>query len=207
MLTDTGHVASVGLHREHIEDLHSQCTAFLLGSPRRTRLPPEPSRRALPRYESPAHCVPSGRLTGATATLDKQWMDVALIRAKRGTPAPNPHVGAIVVHNGALVGAGHHERAGDDHAEVLALRVAGERVRDATLYVTLEPCNHYGRTPPCVDVIVRTGSARVVIGCRDPNPHVSGGGIEALRAQGIEVVLGAHEVQCRAVIADWAEEF
>jgi pyrimidine deaminase RibD-like protein len=105
----------------------------------------------------------------------------ALAQGRHGKPAPNPHVGAVVVRHGRLVGEGHHERAGGPHAEVVALQRAGELARGATLYVTLEPCNHHGRTPPCVGAVLRAGVRRVVIGCADPNPFVSGGGVEALR--------------------------
>jgi diaminohydroxyphosphoribosylaminopyrimidine deaminase / 5-amino-6-(5-phosphoribosylamino)uracil reductase len=136
---------------------------------------------------------------------DERWMDLALVHAKSGRPSPNPHVGAVLVKDGELVATGHHERAGAEHAEVATLRVAGPRAAGATLYVTLEPCNHHGRTPPCTDAIVGAKVSRVVIGCRDPNPHVEGKGIETLRAAGIEVVLGVREAQCRAQIISWAK--
>lgn len=136
---------------------------------------------------------------------DEKWMDLALVHARSGRPSPNPHVGAVVVKDGELLATGHHERAGTDHAEILALRGAGERAKGATLYVTLEPCNHHGRTPPCTDAIVGAKLARVVVGCRDPNPHVEGNGIEKLREAGIEVTLGVREPQCRQSIAPWAK--
>lgn len=136
---------------------------------------------------------------------DERWMDLALVHARSGRPSPNPHVGAVVVKNDELVATGHHERAGTDHAETSALRAAGERAAGGTLYVTLEPCNHHGRTPPCTDVIIASKVARVVVGCRDPNPHVDGEGIEALKAAGIEVVLGVREAQCRAQILPWTK--
>src|SRR5579872_918386 len=101
---------------------------------------------------------------------DEKWMAAALLRGARGVPSPNPHVGAVVVQGGQVVGAGHHERAGEEHAEIAALREAGGRTVGATLYVTLEPCNHDGRTPPCTDAILTAKVSRVVIGCRDPNP-------------------------------------
>ena len=119
---------------------------------------------------------------------DEKWMRVAIERAARGNPSPNPHVGAVVVKGGEIVGMGHHERAGEDHAEVAALRDAGDRARGATLYVTLEPCAHQGRTPPCTDAVLAAGVARVVVGARDPNP-VAAGGIEKLRAAGVDVEL------------------
>ncbi len=104
----------------------------------------------------------------------------------RGTTRPNPIVGAVVVRDGEIVGEGWHERAGEPHAEVIALAAAGERARGATLYVTLEPCAHEGRTPPCVDAVLEAGIARVVAGSLDPNPK-AGGGLERLRAAGLEV--------------------
>lgn len=141
----------------------------------------------------------------AEPTEDEKWMDVALTHGRGGRPSPNPHVGAVVVAAGQLVGAAHHDRAGTEHAEVLAMRAAGEATRGATLYVTLEPCNHHGRTPPCTDAVLAAKIARVVIGCRDPNPHVEGKGIEKLRAAGVEVVTGVREAQARALIAPWTK--
>jgi diaminohydroxyphosphoribosylaminopyrimidine deaminase/5-amino-6-(5-phosphoribosylamino)uracil reductase len=106
----------------------------------------------------------------------------------RGTTHPNPIVGAVVVRDGEVVGEGWHERAGGPHAEVVALEAAGERARGATLYVTMEPCTHHGRTPPCVDRVLEAGVARVVAGSLDP--HVgAGGGLERLRAGGVDVEL------------------
>lgn len=137
--------------------------------------------------------------------LDARMMDRALEEASRGKPSPNPPVGAVVALGEEVVSVGHHERAGDEHAEVAALRSAGERARGASLYITLEPCNHNGRTPPCTDSILASGVSRVVIGCSDPNPHVRGGGIERLRKAGIEVVMGVREREARAKIAPWAK--
>jgi diaminohydroxyphosphoribosylaminopyrimidine deaminase/5-amino-6-(5-phosphoribosylamino)uracil reductase len=115
--------------------------------------------------------------------------DRALELAERGrlTASPNPVVGAVVVRGGELVGEGWHERRGEPHAEAHALAAAGERARGATLYVTLEPCSHHGSTPPCADAVVAAGVARVVVGQIDPNPDVSGRGVERLRAAGVEV--------------------
>src|SRR5450755_3416955 len=124
---------------------------------------------------------------------DERWMTRALEIGARGEPSPNPHVGAVVVKANEAIGEGHHERAGDEHAEVAALRAAGKKAAGATLYVTLEPCNHTGRTPPCTDAILAAKIARVVVGCRDPNPHVEGGGAERLRKAGVEVVIGVCE--------------
>ncbi|MGO8997280.1 MAG: bifunctional diaminohydroxyphosphoribosylaminopyrimidine deaminase/5-amino-6-(5-phosphoribosylamino)uracil reductase RibD [Polyangiaceae bacterium] len=138
-------------------------------------------------------------------TDDEKWMMAALEQGRGGRPSPNPHVGAVVVKNGNVLGKAHHERAGEDHAEVLALRLAGNKAKGASLYVTLEPCNHVGRTPPCTDAVIASKVARVVIGCRDPNPHVAGGGIEKLRAAGIEVVVGVREADAKALIAPWTK--
>lgn len=134
---------------------------------------------------------------------DQRPMALALEAAARGRPSPNPHVGAVVVQGDEVVAVGHHERAGLDHAEVAALRQAGDRSRGATLYCTLEPCNHHGRTPPCTDAILAAQVARVVVGCPDPAPHVPGA-LDRLRAAGIEVRVGVREAECRAVIADFA---
>ena len=130
---------------------------------------------------------------------DTRWMARALALAARGRglTSPNPMVGALVVHDGVVVAERFHERAGGAHAEAAALEAAGPRARGATLYVTLEPCNHVGRTPPCVDAILRAGVRRVVAATRDPNPHVTGGGAAALTAAGIEVDLGCLEGQAR----------
>jgi diaminohydroxyphosphoribosylaminopyrimidine deaminase/5-amino-6-(5-phosphoribosylamino)uracil reductase len=114
-----------------------------------------------------------------------------------GPDLPNPVVGAVVVKNNRVVGKGYHQRAGGPHAEVYALKEAGDQAKGATLYVTLEPCNHFGRTPPCTLAIQESGIARVVYGMNDPNPQVKGGGGEWLRAQGLEVVKGVLEEECR----------
>lgn len=137
--------------------------------------------------------------------IDSKLMARALELGRGGDPSPNPHVGALVADGSTILGEGFHESAGLDHAEVIALRAAGAAARGKTLYVTIEPCNHQGRTPPCVDAIVAAGIRRVVIGTRDPNPHVSGGGIERLRASGIEVVEGVSEDQAKALIKPWAK--
>lgn len=125
---------------------------------------------------------------------DEAYVERALALAERGRGlvSPNPMVGAVVVADGRLVGEGHHEGPGQPHAEVVALRDAGEAANGATLYVTLEPCNHQGRTGPCADAIVEAGITRVVASARDPNPIVDGRGFDALRAAGVEVVEGVH---------------
>ena len=103
-------------------------------------------------------------------------MALSLAEQGRGWTSPNPMVGAVVVKDGNVVGQGFHQKAGGPHAEVFALQEAGDDARGATLYVTLEPCNHVGRTPPCTEAILTSGIKSVVVGMKDPNPRVSGGG-------------------------------
>lgn len=119
-------------------------------------------------------------------------MRVALRLARRaeGRTSPNPMVGAVVVKKGRVIGQGFHRAAGAPHAEIEALRQAGRHARGGTLYVTMEPCNHYGRTPPCSDAIIRTGIRHVVIGARDPNPITNGLGVAKLRQRGIRISRG-----------------
>ncbi|MBE9157137.1 bifunctional diaminohydroxyphosphoribosylaminopyrimidine deaminase/5-amino-6-(5-phosphoribosylamino)uracil reductase RibD [Nodosilinea sp. LEGE 06152] len=114
-----------------------------------------------------------------------------------GQTAPNPMVGCVVLKDGIVVGEGFHPGAGQPHAEVFALTQAGDRARGATLYVNLEPCNHTGRTPPCTDAVIRAGLSRVVVGMVDPDPRVSGSGIDRLRQAGVEVEVGVEEAACQ----------
>ncbi len=137
---------------------------------------------------------------------DVERMRAAIEEARKANPGPNPPVGALVIGaNGELVSSAHHVRAGDEHAEVLALRAAGEAARGGTLYVTLEPCNHQGRTPPCVDAILKAGLKRVVISCIDPNPSVEGGGAQRLSQAGIDVDVGIAAGEAKPLIAAWTK--
>ena len=128
-------------------------------------------------------------------SMDSRWMAQALRLAELGLygTSPNPRVGCVLVADGQCVGSGWHRRAGEPHAEVLALREAGDAARNATAYVTLEPCSHHGRTPPCADALIAAGIARVVVAVQDPNPAVAGAGIAKLRAAGIAVDIGLME--------------
>lgn len=132
-------------------------------------------------------------------TYDQLMMRRCLELASRalGKTAPNPLVGAIIVNRGRVVGEGFHPQAGEPHAEVFALREAGEKAAGATVYVNLEPCNHTGRTPPCTEALIAAGVRKVVVGMVDPDPRVSGGGISRLREAGMEVVVGVEEEACR----------
>jgi diaminohydroxyphosphoribosylaminopyrimidine deaminase/5-amino-6-(5-phosphoribosylamino)uracil reductase len=135
--------------------------------------------------------------------LDHQFMAQALRLARKGlySTHPNPRVGCVIVRDGRIVGEGWHARAGEPHAEVHALRQAGDKARGATAYVTLEPCSHHGRTPPCADALVAAGVARVVAAMQDPNPQVAGSGLRRLAEVGIEVASGVLEEEARALNA------
>jgi diaminohydroxyphosphoribosylaminopyrimidine deaminase/5-amino-6-(5-phosphoribosylamino)uracil reductase len=135
----------------------------------------------------------------APTDQDFQWMAQALRLARQGllTTTPNPRVGCVIVKNNQILGAGAHLKAGQPHAEVHALREAGTQAEAADVYVTLEPCSHYGRTPPCVEAVIAVKPKRVIIAMQDPNPLVAGRGVAALRAQGIEVVVGVMENEAR----------
>jgi diaminohydroxyphosphoribosylaminopyrimidine deaminase/5-amino-6-(5-phosphoribosylamino)uracil reductase len=137
----------------------------------------------------------SSHLTPFDRTMMQRCIELA--RRALGRTTPNPLVGSVIVRDGEIVGEGFHPGAGQPHAEVFALREAGEKARGATIYVNLEPCNHYGRTPPCSEALVAAGVGKVVVGMVDPDPRVSGGGIERLRSAGIEVVVGVEEAACR----------
>lgn len=137
---------------------------------------------------------------------DERFMQIALRLARkgRGKTSPNPMVGAVVVRDGQIVGDGYHRRAGEMHAEPLALRQAGAAAKGATLYVNLEPCCHFGRTPPCSEEIIKAGIRRVVVGMVDPNPVVDGAGIERLKKTGIEVTCGVLKEACEDLNRDFA---
>jgi diaminohydroxyphosphoribosylaminopyrimidine deaminase / 5-amino-6-(5-phosphoribosylamino)uracil reductase len=130
---------------------------------------------------------------------DHRFMAHALRLAARGlnTTTPNPRVGCVLVKDGAVLGEGWHERAGEAHAEVAALKMAGNRAAGATAYVTLEPCSHHGRTPPCADALIAASVARVVAAMGDPNPQVAGNGMEKLRQAGVAVETGLLEAEAR----------
>ncbi|WP_147534869.1 bifunctional diaminohydroxyphosphoribosylaminopyrimidine deaminase/5-amino-6-(5-phosphoribosylamino)uracil reductase RibD [Bacillus marasmi] len=130
---------------------------------------------------------------------DQYYMNLALELAAsaKGKTNPNPLVGAVIVKNGMIVGSGLHRKAGEPHAEVHAFRMAGDHAKDGTLYVTLEPCSHYGKTPPCAELVKNSGVKRVVIAMEDPNPLVAGRGIRLLKEAGIEVEVGVLEKEAR----------
>ena len=132
---------------------------------------------------------------------DREHMAEALRLAEMGlyTATPNPRVGCVIVRDGQAVGSGWHEKAGGPHAEILALRAAGERARGAAAYVSLEPCSHHGRTPPCTDALIEAGIARVVAAMQDPNPQVAGTGLARLRAAGIQVESGLMQDEAQAL--------
>lgn len=133
--------------------------------------------------------------------MDHQFMQRALRLAKKGlySTDPNPRVGCVLVKQGKIIGEGWHQKAGEAHAEILALRQAGENAKQATAYVTLEPCSHTGKTPPCADALIEAGVTRVVAAMQDPNPQVAGQGLKHLQASGIEVESGLMQAQARAL--------
>ena len=123
-------------------------------------------------------------------------MRLAIVESRKGFPAPNPHVGCVIVKDGKVIGRGHHDYAGGPHAEVVALKKAGDSARGADVYVTLQPCNHTGRTPPCSQALIAAGVASVTVACKDPNAR-SGGGIEVLSHAGIRVSVGLLEEEAK----------
>jgi len=135
------------------------------------------------------------------SAADQQYMARALELARKGlySTHPNPRVGCVIVRDGQIVGEGWHAKAGEPHAEVHALRAAGSRARGATAYVTLEPCSHHGRTPPCAEGLIAAGVARVVAAMQDPNPLVAGRGLALLQAAGIETACGVLENEAREI--------
>lgn len=136
-------------------------------------------------------------------TTDEKYMSRCIQLARNGFygAAPNPMVGAVIVHDGKIIGEGYHVRCGGPHAEVNAVRSVRnpELLKESTIYVSLEPCSHYGKTPPCADLIVEKGIPRVVVGCMDPFTKVAGRGIRKLQEAGIEVTVGVLEAECLAL--------
>ena len=123
---------------------------------------------------------------------------IRIAQSGLGLVEPNPMVGAVIVDAGRnLIAEGYHQRFGEAHAEINAIREAGEATRGADLYVTLEPCSHFGKTPPCADAVIAAGFRRVIVGCQDPAPHVAGQGIQRIREAGIAVDVGVCEVDAR----------
>jgi len=132
-------------------------------------------------------------------TRDERYMKRALQLARKGvgSTSPNPAVGCVIVREDRIVGEGWHKRAGGHHAEVHALQAAGDLARGSEVFVTLEPCCHSGKTPPCSEALIAAGVRRVIAGMRDPNPRVDGGGLQALQTAGIETICGIREAECR----------
>lgn len=158
--------------------------------------------RAATRIRSPRRAARAAPFDQAVA---ERFMRAALRQAAQGLgrTSPNPAVGAVVVRDGRVIGRGHHARAGGPHAEVVALRAAGARARGADLYTTLEPCDHWGKTPPCSVAVLEAGVARVFVGSSDPNPLVNGRGMARLRRGGVEVVEGVLRPECDRLNAAW----
>ena len=138
-------------------------------------------------------------------TKDEKYIARCIQLAKNGlcNAAPNPMVGAVIVHNDTIIGEGYHIRCGEAHAEVNAVRSVKDQslLKESTIYVSLEPCSHYGKTPPCADLIIEKGIPRVVVGCQDPFSLVAGRGIRKMREAGIEVTVGVLEKECRQLIS------
>ncbi|MFC1576433.1 bifunctional diaminohydroxyphosphoribosylaminopyrimidine deaminase/5-amino-6-(5-phosphoribosylamino)uracil reductase RibD [Candidatus Omnitrophota bacterium] len=136
-----------------------------------------------------------------TRKKHEQFMKRAILLAKRaeGKTFPNPVVGAVVVKKGRITGEGYHKKAGTAHAEIIALRRAGKNAKAAELYITLEPCSHYGKTPPCVDAILKSGVKKVYVAMKDPNPLVNGRGLRTLRKNGIKAESGICRREARGL--------
>ncbi|MBI5144287.1 MAG: bifunctional diaminohydroxyphosphoribosylaminopyrimidine deaminase/5-amino-6-(5-phosphoribosylamino)uracil reductase RibD [Candidatus Omnitrophica bacterium] len=134
-------------------------------------------------------------------TIDERYMRIAIDLAKKaeGKVSPNPIVGAVIVRNGLVIGRGYHKGPGLPHAEINALRLAGSRAKGASLYISLEPCDHFGRTPPCTAAIIKSGIKKVVVGMKDPNPINNGRGIQKLRKAGIKVIVGVLKEEARSI--------
>ena len=165
----------------------------------------EKNHRARAGAVPPARChaspSPEPAPCSVPTDVDRKFMnmaiDISLTPGDASSTYPNPRVGCVIVSEaGQVVGLGYHPKAGMPHAEPYALRGAGQMARGATAYVTLEPCDHYGRTPPCSQALIDAGIRRVVVGIGDPNPLVDGGGIARLRKAGVEVVVGCEEDRC-----------
>ena len=130
---------------------------------------------------------------------------LSLAKIGRGHVSPNPLVGAVIVKNGSIAGEGYHRQFGGEHAEIAALKAAGSSAKDAVLYCNLEPCSHWGKTPPCTDAIIKAGVRNVIIGMKDPNPLVTGSGIHKLRNNGIKVKTGVLENECKTLNAFYSK--
>jgi len=133
---------------------------------------------------------------------DEFYMGLAIDLAKKARPSPNPRVGAILVKNGKIIGKGYHRKAGEPHAEINAINSAKRKLPDlsgSTLYITLEPCCHYGRTPPCTQAIIAAGISEVQLAMLDPNPLVSGQGEDELEREGIKTLIGKHEKEAKEI--------
>ncbi|HEX9272437.1 MAG TPA: bifunctional diaminohydroxyphosphoribosylaminopyrimidine deaminase/5-amino-6-(5-phosphoribosylamino)uracil reductase RibD, partial [Candidatus Binatia bacterium] len=133
--------------------------------------------------------------------LDKRYLRMVcrLARKAAGRTSPNPMVGAVLVRGGKIIATGFHRIAGADHAEIVALKRAGAKAKGSTLYINLEPCSHYGRTPPCSRALIHAGIKEVVVGMKDPNPLVGGKGFRELKRAGIKVRVGLLEQECRTL--------
>lgn len=138
-------------------------------------------------------------MAATESNSDEVWMEraLALAEASIGLASPNPVTGCVLVKDGSVIGEGFHSYADKDHAEIVALKQAGAEARGSTAYVTLEPCSHHGRTPPCADALIKAGVARVVTAARDPNPQVSGRGLDRLQAAGVSLTIGVKEAAAR----------